>query len=189
MFLLLDNFDSFTHILADYLAQGGAECRVLRNNVPLAEIRRHDYAGVVLSPGPGVPRQAGNLMEVIGHYAGRLPILGICLGHQALGEYFGAALGRAARPMHGKVSRIWCQPDEALFANVPPSVEVVRYHSLVLTRLPDCLQPLAQTENGELMAFRHKTLPVRGIQFHPEAALTECGLQMANNWLNFARKT
>jgi len=187
MFLLLDNFDSFTYNLADYVAQCGADCRVLRNNVSLSEIRQADYEGIILSPGPETPRKAGCLMQVIDWYATRVPMLGICLGHQALGEYFGASLIRATQPMHGKISYIQCKPDQALFAGIPPAIEVVRYHSLILTHLPDCLEALARTDANELMAFRHKTLPLRGIQFHPEAALTQHGLKMINNWLNFAR--
>ena len=185
MFLLLDNFDSFTYNLADYLAQCGADFRVVRNDVPLPEIRRETYQGIILSPGPGTPRQAGGLMQVIEHYANTLPMLGICLGHQALGEHFGAKLERAAKPMHGKVSHIKCLPD-AVFAGLPATLEVVRYHSLVLQSLPATLETVARTAEGEIMAFRHKSLPIRGVQFHPEAALTQGGLKMRNNWLNFA---
>lgn len=185
MFLLLDNFDSFTYNLADYLAQCGAEFRVVRNNVPLGEITQASYRGVILSPGPGTPRRAGNLMQVVEHYANTVPVLGICLGHQALGEHFGAALQRAAKPMHGKLSRIDCVPD-AIFAGLPATFEVVRYHSLVLGGLPATLETVARTAEGEIMALRHKSLPVRGVQFHPEAALTQHGLKMMNNWLNFA---
>ncbi len=185
MFLLLDNFDSFTYNLADYLAQCGAEFRVVRNDVPLTEIRRETYRGIILSPGPGTPRRAGSLMQVVGHYAGTLPMLGICLGHQALGEHFGANLERAAKPMHGKLSRIDCLPD-AIFAGLPATLDVVRYHSLVLQSLPAVLETVARTPDGEIMAFRHKNLPIRGVQFHPEAALTQGGLKMMDNWLNFA---
>jgi len=187
MFLLLDNFDSFTYNLADYLTQCGADLRVVRNNVPLSKIRRGDYRGIILSPGPGIPQNAGGLMQVVGHYAGRLPMLGICLGHQALGQHFGAKLERATQPMHGKMSYITCGPD-AVFVGLPARLSVVRYHSLVLTHLPDTLEVTAQTDAGEIMAFRHKSLPVCGVQFHPEAALTQDGLKMVGNWLNFALK-
>ncbi len=187
MFLLLDNFDSFTYNLADYINQCGAECRILRNNASLAEIQQEEYEGIILSPGPETPLKAGYLMPVIEYYATQKPMLGICLGHQALGMYFGAKLVRAAKPMHGKISYIDCLLDKALFADIPAKLEVVRYHSLILDSIPACLEALAWTETGELMAFRHKTLPIRGIQFHPEAALTQHGLKMINNWLNFAR--
>ncbi len=186
MFLLLDNFDSFTYNLGDYIAQSGADCRVIRNNATLAQIQQNEYEGIILSPGPETPQKAGCLMQVIDYYAARKPILGICLGHQALGQYFGAQLVRAAKPMHGKLSSIRCRPDEALFAGMPPQLAVVRYHSLILNSIPASIETLAWTETDELMAFRHKTLPIRGIQFHPEAALTEYGLKMINNWLNFA---
>jgi len=188
MFLLLDNFDSFTYNLADYMAQCGAEFRVIRNDTPLAQIQQTDYQGIVLSPGPETPQKAGSLMQVIDYYASVKPILGICLGHQALGQYFGARLVRAAKPMHGKISYVYSESDEALFTGIPASFAVVRYHSLILDTLPPCLEALAQTETNELMALRHKMLPIRAIQFHPEAALTEHGLKMINNWLNFARR-
>ncbi|MDJ1483165.1 aminodeoxychorismate/anthranilate synthase component II [Cytophagaceae bacterium YF14B1] len=187
MFLLLDNFDSFTYNLADYLLQCRAEYHIVRNNVSLEEIIRHDYEGIVLSPGPETPQKAGNLLHVIDYYISRKPILGICLGHQALGQYFGAKLVRAEQPMHGKLSYIQCDPEDKLFTGLPDYLSVVRYHSLILSDLPEALELLAWTEMNEPMAFKHKSLPIRGIQFHPEAALTEYGLQMINNWVNFVR--
>jgi anthranilate synthase component 2 len=187
MFLLLDNFDSFTYNLADYIAQSGAECHIVRNNASLEYIQQQDYEGIILSPGPETPPKAGCLMQVIEQYAYQKPILGICLGHQALGQYFGGQLARATQPMHGKISHIHCLPDDVLFAGIPEQLSVVRYHSLILNAIPASLETLAWTDSNELMAFRHKTLPIRGVQFHPEAALTEYGLKMINNWLNFAR--
>lgn len=188
MILLLDNFDSFTYNLADYVAQCGVEYQVLRNNLSIEQIKKRDFQAVILSPGPQIPRKAGNLMRVVDHYVTQLPVLGICLGHQALGEHFGATLTRASKPMHGKISAITCADDE-LFGEVPKQIEVVRYHSLILKNLPPSLKVIAQTDSAdqEIMAFRHKELPVHGIQFHPEAALTEYGLQIIYNWLNFAR--
>lgn len=181
MILLLDNFDSYTYNLLDYFGQLGIEAHVVRNNVPLADIEQLDFDAIVLSPGPGVPRKAGNLMAVIDRYHQSKPMLGICLGHQALGEYFGATLQRGLRPMHGKISQIVCRQD-AIFENLPSPMPVVRYHSLVI-RLPDNgLVPLAFSAEGELMAFRHATLPIYALQFHPEAALTTYGLDMLRNW-------
>jgi anthranilate synthase/aminodeoxychorismate synthase-like glutamine amidotransferase len=185
--LLLDNFDSFTHTLADYLRQLGAEVLVRRNDVPLAELRQLHFDGVVLSPGPGTPAAAGTLLAVIAEYHQRLPLLGVCLGQQALGEFFGAQLRRAARPMHGKVSEIELLGDDPWLAGLPRHQSVTRYHSLVLatSTLPAALTPLAVTADAEreLMALRHATLPLYGVQFHPEALLTTHGRQWLQNWL------
>jgi anthranilate synthase component 2 len=186
MILLLDNFDSFTYNLADYLEQAGATCKVLRNDTSLEEISRYDYRGIVLSPGPGTPRQAGCMPAVIAHYHQKLPMLGICLGHQALGQFFGATLTKGLRPMHGKISEITTRPD-ALFRAIPERIRVVRYHSLLLDTIPPRLESLAETAEKEMMAFRHRQLPIRGLQFHPEAALSEYGFQMLKNWLTFHR--
>ncbi|UOR04379.1 aminodeoxychorismate/anthranilate synthase component II [Hymenobacter aerilatus] len=186
--LLLDNFDSFTYTLRDYLCQAGAEVQVVRNDVPLAAIRQLDFEGIVLSPGPGVPAAAGVMPAVIEFYHQHMPMLGVCLGHQALGEFFGAKLGRATRPMHGKVSEVrWVGEAEPLQMGLPAQVAVTRYHSLVLRDLPPALQPLAHTTDStqELMAFRHATLPIRGVQFHPEALLTTHGGAMLRNWVKY----
>ncbi len=184
--LLLDNFDSFTFTLADYLRQLGAEVIVRRNNVPLAELQALDFDAIVLSPGPGTPAQAGVMPAVIRAFHQHKPMLGVCLGHQALGEFFGAAVVRAARPMHGKVSDMCCNPAEPLFAGLPTVQAVTRYHSLVLREpLPASLIALAHTTGPgpELMALRHRTLPLYGVQFHPEALLTPHGLAILANWL------
>lgn len=186
MLLLLDNFDSFTHTLADYLRQLGAEVLVQRNDTPLAVLQALPIQGIVLSPGPGVPGNAGVMPAVLAHYHNKVPMLGVCLGHQALGEFFGATLRRAAYPMHGKVSEITSVANSDLFAGLPAQQTVTRYHSLVLAEpLPPVLVPLARTADAtaELMALRHTTLPLYGVQFHPEALLTTHGLAILANWL------
>ncbi|QNF33259.1 aminodeoxychorismate/anthranilate synthase component II [Adhaeribacter swui] len=185
MILLLDSFDSFTYNLLDYFGQLSVSAQVVRNNVALAEIQALDFEAIVLSPGPGKPREAGVLMEVIAYYHDKLPILGICLGHQALGEFFGATLVKGIKPMHGKVSEITCVPDP-VFAGLPTKMPVVRYHSLVLQEPGKYMVPLAYTAAGELMAFRHELLPLYALQFHPEAALTTYGLDILRNWLTIA---
>lgn len=187
--LVVDNFDSFTYMLVDYLRQAGAECRVVRNNEPLERLTGELVDGVVLSPGPGRPRQAGRLMDIIEHYHRRVPMLGVCLGHQALGEFFGASLVSAARPMHGKVSAIRVLTDDGLLRNLPATFEVTRYHSLLLTQLPADLIGTAVTDSNEVMAMCHRTLPLWGVQFHPEAALTQNGLPMLTNWIDLVKKT
>lgn len=184
--LLLDNFDSFTFTLADYLRQLQAEVVVRRNDVSLPDLQQLHFDGIVLSPGPGTPAQAGVMPAVIEHYHRQVPMLGVCLGHQALGEFFGGTLTRAARPVHGKVSEMQCVPHEALFAGLPAIQPVTRYHSLLLREpLPEALVPLARTTGPapELMALRHRTLPLYGVQFHPEALLTPHGLAILANWL------
>ncbi|SFD68694.1 anthranilate synthase component II [Spirosoma endophyticum] len=184
--LVVDNFDSFTYMLVDYLQQAGATCRVVRNNESFADLINEPVDAVVLSPGPGVPKQAGRLMDAIHYYHQRVPMLGICLGHQALGEFFGASLIRAERPMHGKVSTIRTEIDDVLWQGLPTEFDVTRYHSLVLTDLPSNeLVRLALTEQDEVMAIRHQTLPIWGVQFHPEAALTQYGLKLIENWIDF----
>ena len=184
--LLLDNFDSFTFTLADYLRQLGADVLVLRNDVSLATLARQKFDGAVLSPGPGTPAEAGVMPAFIHEYHQRLPMLGVCLGHQALGEYFGGRVVRATRPMHGKVAEMRCATADPLFAGLPALQPVTRYHSLVLAEpLPPVLLALAHSTGPqpELMALRHRTLPLCGVQFHPEALLTPHGLAILANWL------
>ncbi|UOG75440.1 aminodeoxychorismate/anthranilate synthase component II [Hymenobacter tibetensis] len=185
--LLLDNFDSFTYNLLDYFQQLGCEVLVVRNDVPLASLEELKFDALVLSPGPGTPAAAGNLMAVIAAWHQRVPMLGVCLGHQALAEFFGATVARAAKPMHGKVSEMDVVAHEQLFQGLPPSVTVTRYHSLVVSDLPSVLVPLAYTtdEPQELMALRHASLPLVGVQFHPEALLTTHGLAMLRNWVRY----
>lgn len=183
--LVVDNFDSFTYMLVDYLQQAGATCRVVRNNESWSWLTAAPVDAVVLSPGPGVPKQAGRLLDVIAYYYQQVPILGVCLGHQALGEFFGAKLIPAQKPMHGKVSPVRTIASDLLWEGLPATFAVTRYHSLVLTELPAPLEPIAVAGPDELMAMRHRTLPLWGVQFHPEAALTQHGLRLIKNWIDF----
>ncbi len=188
--LLLDNFDSFTYTLFDYLKQAGAECDVRRNNVPLDNFTDEDYDAVVLSPGPGTPAEAGCLLDVVHHYHNRLPMLGVCLGQQAIGQYFGATLAKSPKPMHGKVSTIRVDTSDPLFQDIPEQIRVTRYHSLTLTDLPPELLVTAVCEvdeREEVMAIRHQLWPVWGVQFHPEAVLTESGLSLLRNFIRITK--
>lgn len=182
--LLLDNYDSFTWNLVHYLQQASAQVQVFRNQTPLEELLAQDWQGIVLSPGPGVPATSGVLMPLIEATFGQIPLLGVCLGHQALGEYMGASLVKAQAPVHGKLSPIrWSQPD-VLWQGLPPEIEVVRYHSWVLAACPPGAVDLAWSlQENELMAFRHAEYPVWGVQFHPEAIGTCQGLDLVANWV------
>jgi len=166
----------------DYFNQLGVECVVKRNDIPLEEIMSLDYEGLVISPGPEVPQKSGNLMQVLKHFSETMPVLGICLGHQAIGEFFGAELVKASKPMHGKLSKIIHQQNQ-LFADIPLNFNAVRYNSLLLEEVNSPLKVIAKSEQEEIMAISHQKLPVWGVQFHPEAALTEYGLQLLKNWL------
>ncbi len=183
MILVVDNFDSFTYNLVDYFGQLGIEQQVLRNTAPLSALFSDRFTGVVLSPGPGVPDQAGHLMNIVELYARKIPILGICLGHQALAAYFGGNIKKAQKPMHGKISKIQLERDP-IFQNMPPQIEVTRYHSLICDQLPDEIMVIAKSLDDEVMAIRHRTLSIYGLQYHPEAVLTEYGLTVLDNWLN-----
>ena len=183
--LLIDNYDSFTYNLYDYLEQCGAKCTVLRHDAPELEAAlTQTWDGIVLSPGPKTPHEAGQLMGLLHHWHLQLPILGICLGHQAIGVYFGATLQKARLPMHGKTS--WIHHDnDPLFAAIPNPTEVMRYHSLIISDLADTpLRVIAHTaDDATVMAIRHHSLPIVGVQFHPESILTKAGLQLIKNWL------
>lgn len=183
MILILDNFDSFTYNLVDYFSQLEIEVEVLRNNVPLDELISKKYSALVLSPGPGIPSKAGNLMQVLDFYYTKMPVLGICLGHQAIGEFFKGAIKKARHPRHGKISNI-IHDGDVLFRNIPTAFNVVRYHSLICSKLSDDLAIIAKTNTGEIMALKHKELPIYGLQFHPEAVLTQFGLEILRNWKN-----
>lgn len=183
--LLIDNFDSFTYNLWDYFLRLGAACEVVRND-GLRKIRADDgsFDGIVLSPGPGRPEHAGGMMEALAACHSTLPMLGICLGHQAIGLYFGARLAKAAKPMHGKTSAV-THTGNSLFAGLPVRLSVMRYHSLLLRDFPEeVLEKTAWTDEGEIMALRHRTLPLAGVQFHPESIQTEYGLDMLRNWID-----
>jgi len=181
--LLLDNYDSFSYNLVDYFEQLGVEVKVFRNDHDFQQIIKHSYSGIVLSPGPEVPKKAGLLNKVVDYYHSTHPMLGICLGHQAIGEFFGADLIKAHRPMHGKLSEVQVVQDNELFMGIDKRMKVVRYNSLVINNLPANLEIVATAEHNEVMAIKHKSLPVYGLQFHPEAALTQQGLKILKNWL------
>ncbi|MBK6267035.1 aminodeoxychorismate/anthranilate synthase component II [Marivirga sp. S37H4] len=184
MILLIDNFDSFTYNLVDYFEQLGESCYIVRNDVSPTLLPDMDFTKIVLSPGPGTPEQAGYLMEYIKFFEHDLPILGICLGHQAIAQYFGAKVEKAIKPMHGKLSVVDKSVEDGIFKGFPNHWKVVRYHSLVVKNIEKThLVPLAYTEENELMVFRHNQLTIYGIQYHPEAALTEFGIEILANWL------
>ncbi len=184
MVLLLDNYDSFTYILRDYILQMALECEVVRNDeMSLEEIAALNFSSAVISPGPKTPHEAGITMKFIEHFHTSKPILGICLGHQAIGEFFGAKLKKAIKPMHGKTSVI-NHSNHFLFKNLPDEFEVMRYHSLILDELDKTeLQVIALTNENEVMAISHPEFKLVGVQFHPESVLTPCGLQIMKNWV------
>ena len=185
MIALIDNYDSFTYNLAQYLGELGAEVRVFRNDqISVDEIAALAPSHVVLSPGPGTPDDAGITLRLISRLAGSVPLLGVCLGHQAIGQAFGGKVVRAGRVMHGKTSRIR-HDGGGVFTRIPDEFVATRYHSLVVERdsLPACLAVTAQSEDGEIMGLRHRGLAVEGVQFHPEALLTEHGHAMLQNFL------
>lgn len=186
MVLLLDNYDSFTYNLRDYILQCGKECTVVRNDeMSLDEIEALNFSSAVISPGPKTPKEAGITMAFIERYYADRPILGICLGHQALGEFFGATLVKAQKPMHGKTSTI-THNHNYLFKGLPDNLEVMRYHSLILTGIEKTpLQVTALTKQSEIMALTHQVLKIAGVQFHPESVLTPHGLQLMKNWFDY----
>ena len=185
MILVLDNYDSFTYNLVQYLGELGAEVKVVRNDeASAAEIEAMAPERIVISPGPCTPNEAGVSLALIARLAGKVPILGVCLGHQAIGQAFGGKVVRAGRVMHGKVSRIH-HDGRGAFAGLPQDFVATRYHSLAVERasLPAALAVTAESEDGEIMGLRHRSLPVEGVQFHPEAMLTEHGHRMLENFL------
>jgi para-aminobenzoate synthetase component 2 len=183
--VVIDNYDSFTYNLVQYVESLGVHCDVrLNDQTTVTALSQTSPQGILLSPGPGTPDDAGITLSVIQHFAGRLPILGVCLGHQSIGQAFGGRVVRAGRPMHGKTSPI-LHDGRTVFRGLPSPFLATRYHSLVIEQesLPDCLEITARTPEGELMGVRHKTLPVEGLQFHPESILTEHGQELLANWL------
>jgi anthranilate synthase/aminodeoxychorismate synthase-like glutamine amidotransferase len=189
MLLVIDNYDSFTYNLVQYLGELGQQVRVVRNNeVSVDDVARMCPEAIVISPGPCTPNEAGISLEVISRLAGKIPILGVCLGHQAIGQAFGGKVIRAKEVVHGKTSRVF-HDDKGIFAGLPNPFEATRYHSLVVERssLPDCLEITAKTWDEEIMGLRHKSLPVEGVQFHPESFLTKVGKDLLRNFLRLAR--
>ncbi|MEQ9545363.1 MAG: aminodeoxychorismate/anthranilate synthase component II [Marinobacter sp.] len=193
MLLMIDNYDSFTYNVVQYLAELGADVHVYRNDeITVEEIEALNPERLVISPGPCTPNEAGISMAAIRHFAGKLPILGICLGHQAIGQVYGGDVIRAGHVMHGKVSPVY-HKDQGVFRGLSNPLQATRYHSLVIdqTTLPDCLEVTAWTRNDdgsveEIMGVRHKTLPIEGVQFHPESIMTEQGHELLRNFLRTA---
>ncbi|GAA4453123.1 aminodeoxychorismate/anthranilate synthase component II [Phytohabitans houttuyneae] len=183
--LVIDNYDSFVFNLVQYLGQLGADCDVRRNDeIDLAAVGRTGAAGILLSPGPGTPERAGICMDVIREYGGKLPIFGVCLGHQAFGAAYGATVNRAPELLHGKTSDVH-HKGAGVLAGLPDPFTATRYHSLAVVEstLPDEIEVTGRTDSGVVMAMRHRELPIEGVQFHPESVLTEGGHVMLANWL------
>lgn len=183
--VVIDNYDSFTYNLVHLVKELGAEVDVMRNDqFQLNDLEPYDK--IILSPGPGIPSEAGLLMDVIKTYQGKKPMLGVCLGHQAIGEVFGAKLENLSEVYHGVATPVTLKEDDPLFAGLPKRIEVGRYHSWVVSKegFPDCLEITAVSDEGQIMALRHKELNIFGIQFHPESVLTPEGKIIMKNWLD-----
>ncbi|MGH9946721.1 MAG: anthranilate synthase component II [Pyrinomonadaceae bacterium] len=189
MLLVIDNYDSFTYNLVQYLGELGAEMRVVRNDeVTVDEIENDLHPErILISPGPGTPDNAGISLGVIERFAEKLPILGVCLGHQAIGQFFGGKVVRGPEPVHGKPVNV-SHDGKTIFDGVPQNFEAGRYHSLVIERdsVPECLEISAESPDGLVMALRHKELPIEGVQFHPESILTDYGKVILQNFLKLA---
>ncbi len=186
MILVIDNYDSFVFNLTRYVEELGSVCHVVRNDkISLTEISDMQPSHIILSPGPKAPADAGICVPLIQHFSPTIPILGVCLGHQAIGQAFGGEVKRAERPVHGKSSKI-THDGKGIFKNLPQPLKVGRYHSLIVdeTTLPDCLKITATAENGEIMALQHVSYPIYGVQFHPESVLTEKGYDMLANFIS-----
>ena len=185
MLLLIDNYDSFTYNLFQYLSELGEEVTVVRNNkATIEEIEKIKPQRIVISPGPSIPLRAGISNDIIHHLGSRLPILGVCLGHQCVAYSYGAAIGQAEEIMHGKSSLIY-HNSQGVLAGLPNPFSAIRYHSLVVKRegLPDCLEVTAWTEDGTIMGLRHRQYSIEGVQFHPESVMTEVGKDLLKNFL------
>ena len=182
--VIIDNYDSFTYNLSHLVKELGAEVTVYRNDqFELPQLK--EFSKIILSPGPGIPSEAGLLLDVIHTYAGQKPILGVCLGHQAIGEAFGGKLENLSDVFHGVATPAHVISDDPIFSGLPTDITVGRYHSWVVSKdgFPDCLEITAVSDEGQIMALRHKTMNIRGIQFHPESVLTPDGRKMLQNWL------
>ncbi|SUA64194.1 Anthranilate synthase component 2 [Oligella sp. MSHR50489EDL] len=185
---MLDNYDSFTYNLVQYFGELGAEVTVARNDeITVEEIDALEPDLICISPGPCSPAEAGISVDVIKHFAGQVPILGVCLGHQSIGAAFGGKIVRAKQLMHGKTSAITHSGSD-VFSDIPSPFTVTRYHSLVIERdsLPECLEITAESEDGEIMGVAHKEMPIFGVQFHPESVLSDYGHELLNNFLKYA---
>lgn len=190
MILMIDNYDSFTYNLVQAFRELGADMRVVRNDeTDIDGIRALSPSALVLSPGPGNPASAGVTLAAVGAFAGRIPLLGVCLGHQAIAQAFGGRIVHAKRLMHGKTSRIR-HDGRGIFAGMPQGFEAMRYHSLAVERdtLPECLEISAEAEDGEIMGLRHRTLPIESVQYHPESIGTPDGMRQMRNFLVMARE-
>ncbi len=189
MLLLIDNYDSFTYNLYQYLSEMGEEVTVVRNDkTTMGEIEKMAPERIVISPGPSTPQNAGISNDVIRHFGPKLPILGVCLGHQCIGYTYGATVGRAGVIMHGKSSQIYHE-GKGVFSGLSNPFSAIRYHSLAVSRdgLPDCLGITAWTDDGTIMGLRHRKYPVEGVQFHPESFMTQCGKDILRNFLGRSR--
>lgn len=187
---MIDNYDSFTYNLVQYLGELGEDIRVFRNDkISIKQIEGMRPDRIVISPGPCTPKEAGISVSVIKHFAGKLPILGVCLGHQSIGAAFGGEIVRAPRLMHGKTSLIF-HDNKTIFTGLPNPFEATRYHSLIIRKesIPDCLEITAWTEGGEIMGARHKEFVIEGVQFHPESILTVAGKDLLRNFLKLRQE-
>ena len=188
MLILIDNYDSFTYNLVHYLGELGAHCRVYRNDrITVAEVLAEKPEAIVLSPGPATPNEAGICLELVQQAGPKLPILGVCLGHQTIGQVYGGKVLRAPRAMHGKLSTV-NNKGLGIFEGLPQAFQATRYHSLIVERasLPPCLEITAETDDGVIMGLRHRTHPVHGVQFHPESIASEQGYALLANFLGLA---
>jgi anthranilate synthase/aminodeoxychorismate synthase-like glutamine amidotransferase len=186
MLLVIDNYDSFTYNLVQYLGELGAQIEVYRNDrITIEQIRTLAPERIVISPGPGTPANAGIIVAAVREFAGKMPILGVCLGHQAIVEAFGGEITRAPYIMHGKTSEI-CHDSRTIYKKLPYRFKATRYHSLIATKesWPECLEVSATTPDGLIMGLRHRGLPIEGVQFHPESIMTEHGKRILENFLN-----
>jgi para-aminobenzoate synthetase component 2 len=190
MIIMIDNYDSFTYNLVQYLGVLGEELIVKRNDeVTIKEIEGLNPDFIMISPGPCTPNEAGISLEAIAYFAGKIPIFGVCLGHQAIAQAFGGKIVRADRLMHGKTSQVF-HDGKTIFSGIPSPFTATRYHSLIVEKetLPDCFEISAWTEENEIMAIRHKTLPVEGVQFHPESIMTSHGMQLLKNFIEIYKR-
>lgn len=187
---MIDNYDSFVYNLVRYLEELGEEIVVYRNDkITISEIEQLNPEGIIISPGPKSPKDAGLSLEIIDTFKDRIPIIGICLGHQSIGYAFGAKIVQGKEPTHGKISKIM-HNDKGIFCGIKNSLNVTRYHSLIIDKetLPECFEISCETSDGVIMGIRHKKYPVEGVQFHPEAELTECGHALLENYINICKK-